>query len=318
MSLRSTSGSHGEGRVDVRVVLATLLVVVGLAVPACSTAPSGPAAPGLPLRVVAAENVWGSIATQLGGDLVHVTSIIDNPDADPHDYEPTSADARAVATADLVLVNGVGYDTWASKLAAANENPARVDLDVGDVVGAREGDNPHRWYDPADVAKVVDALVAGYTRLDPAGAPTFARLRTTFETTGTAAYRAAATQIRTRYGGVPVGASESIMAMLSPSLGLHLVTPAAFLRAVSEGNDPSAADKATIDEQIRSRSIAVYVVNSQNTTPDVQAQVSEATAAGIPVTTITETMVPATATWQQWQTAQLLALGSALAAGTSR
>src|SRR4051794_13995668 len=120
-----------------------------------SGAASG-AATSRTIRVVAAENFWGSIAAQLGGSHVQVKSVIDNPDADPHDYEPTAADGRAIATADLVLVNGIGYDTWASKLAAANPSPNRVVLDVGQLLGVPDGGNPHRWYNPDDVTKVVD------------------------------------------------------------------------------------------------------------------------------------------------------------------
>jgi zinc/manganese transport system substrate-binding protein len=127
------------------------------------------------------------------------------------------------------------------------------------------------------------------------------------------AYFDAIDQIRTRYAGTPVGASESIFAMLSPALGLTLLTPPAFLAAISEGTDPSAQDKATIDQQIKTRQIKVYVYNSQNATPDVQAQITEAGTAGVPVTTITETLTPAGASFQDWQVAQLDALKRALA-----
>jgi zinc/manganese transport system substrate-binding protein len=106
--------------------------------------------------------------------------------------------------------------------------------------------------------------------------------------------------------------------MLTPALGLDLVTPPGFLKAVTEGTDPTAADTSTVDQQIATREIAVYVYNSQNATPDVQQQVAAARAAGIPVTTITETMVPADGTWQQWQTTQLEALRRALARSTGR
>ncbi len=304
---------------DTRSAAAVAALVLACA--GCSTAGS----PGLAgssgshvLHVVAAENFWGSIAAQLGGDRVQVTSLIDNPDADPHDYEPTPADARAVASADLVLVNGVGYDGWAGKLADANPNPDRPLLDVGALVGAKDGDNPHRWYAPGDVLEVADGLTAAYAKLDPADSATFARLRGEFGSAGIAQYEAVVAEIRSRYTGTKVGASESIFAMVTPALGLDLVTPPGFLKAVSEGTDPSTADKATVDAQIRDRTIKVYVYNSQNATPDVQEQIVAAKAAGIPVTTITETMVPASATWQQWQTAQLQALRDALAKGTGR
>jgi zinc/manganese transport system substrate-binding protein len=279
---------------------------------------SGSGGAGSTIRVIAAENFWGSIASQVGGSYVDVTSIIDNPGADPHDYEPTVSDARAVAAADLVLVNGIGYDTWAGKLIAANPSSSRTVLDVGDLLDAPAGGNPHVWYDPDDVYRVVDQLAADLAKAEPAAAGDFTAQRDRFLTVDLAQYKAAIDKIKTTYGGTPVGASESILAMLAPALGLDVLTPPSFLKATSEGTDPTAADKATIDQQIRDKKIKVYVYNSQNATPDVQAQVNEAKAAGIPVTTITETMTPANGTWQAWQTRQLVALRDALAQATGR
>jgi zinc/manganese transport system substrate-binding protein len=292
---------------------AALALVAG----GCATTAPGTAG-GTTIGVVAAENFWGSLAAQLGGDHVKVTSIIDNPDADPHDYEPTAADGRAVAGARLVVVNGVGYDTWASKLVDANPSKDRVTVTVGDLAGAKAGDNPHRWYNPGDVRKVIDAITAGYKRIDPADAGYFDSQHDTVLTANLKPYFDAIAQIKTNYRGTPVGASESIFAMLSPALGLDLLTPPGFLTAISEGTDPTAQDKATIDAQITDKKIRVYVYNSQNATPDVQAQVDEARAAGIPVTTITETLTPAGASFQDWQVAQLGALQQALAQATGK
>jgi zinc/manganese transport system substrate-binding protein len=270
------------------------------------------------IRVVAAENFWGSIAAQLGGSHVSVQSLIDNPDADPHEYEPTAADARAIATADLVLVNGVGYDTWATKLAAAEPAPNRTVLDVGQLLGVPDGGNPHRWYNPDDVTKVVQQLTRDFAEADPGDAAAFTSQESTFENRTLAEYKQVVADIKGRFAGTPVGASESIFAMVAPALGLDLLTPPSVLKAISEGTDPTATDKATVDEQIASKKIKVYVYNSQNATPDVQSQVNAAKAAGNPVTTITETMVPATGTWQEWQTRQLVALRDALAKATGR
>ena len=290
-----------------------------LALAACATSGSlaGPGGTGV-LRVVAAENFWGSIAAQLGGRQADVVDIIDNPNADPHEYEATASDGRAIAAADLVLVNGIGYDTWATNLVDANPSPHRVVLSVGDLLGVAPGGNPHRWYNPDDVRLVVSRIVAAYKKLEPTQAAYFAQQEAEFESTALVPYQAAVAQIKARYSGTPIGASESIMAMLAPALGLDLVTPPEFLRAVSAGSDPTAMDKATVDAQIKDHRIKVYVYNSQNATPDIQVQIAEAHAAGIPVTTITETMVPATTTWEQWQTAQLLALRDALARATGR
>jgi len=305
-----------------RTAVAASLAATLAALGGCSTAsPGGPdqgTGSGRVIRVVAAENFWGSLAAQLGGDHVRVTNIVDSPAADPHDYEPTTADGRAVATADLVLVNGVGYDPWASRLVEADADPAMTVIDVGRLAGVPGDGNPHRWYDPSDVQLVIARITADYRRIDPAHAADYDRLNAELESTGLAAYKAVIADIRTRFAGTPVGASESIFALMSPALGLDLVTPAGFLRAVSQGTEPTAADKATIDAQIAGRAIEVYVFNRQNATPDVQAQVDAAKAAGIPVATITETLTPSGATFQAWQTAQLTVLRDALAKATGR
>lgn len=290
------------------------------ALSACSTTAPGASSTGASstggsaaISVVAAENFWGSLAQQLGGSHVKVTSIIDNPDADPHDYEPTAADGRNIAFARLAIINGVGYDPWATKLADANPSSDRTTLTVGDLVGAKGGDNPHRWYNPDNVRQVIDQITADYKKIDPADAEFFATQHDTVINTNLKAYFDTIASIKATYAGTPVGASESIFAMLSPALGLNLLTPPAFLNDISEGGDPSARDKATIDKQIKSKQIKLYVYNSQNATPDVRAQVDEAKAAGIPVSTITETLTPAGASFQDWQVAQLDALQRALA-----
>jgi zinc/manganese transport system substrate-binding protein len=307
----------------VRAAGAAALSAAALA--GCSTTPAatGAARTGSPgsstvITVVAAENFWGSLAGQLGGTHVKVTSIIDNPNADPHSYEPTAADGRAIATAQLAIINGVGYDGWATKLANANPSATRTTLTVGDLVGAKDGDNPHRWYNPGNVQQVVAQITADYQKADPADAAYFTAQHDKVVGTSLKQYFALISQIKASYAGTPVGASESIFAMMSPALGLDLLTPPAFLRAISEGTDPSAADKATIDKEISTKQIKVYVYNSQNATPDIQAQVSAAKAQGIPVTTITETLTPAGASFQAWQVAQLTALRQALALATGK
>jgi len=305
----TTRGGRGTAA---SAALALLAVVSLTGLAGCATG-RAQAPAGSRLNVVAAESSWGSIAAQLGGDKVTVTSLIDNPATDPHDYEPTAADARAVATATVMVINGVGYDGWAAKLLAANPSSTRQLVDVGAVVGAGADANPHRWYNPADVHRVVDSITAALTKADPADAAYFAAQHDTFNTTGLARYDRLVAQIKSNYAGTPVGASESIFAMLAPALGLNLVTPQRFLRAISEGSDPTAADKVRIDNQIKHHEIKVYVYNSQNATPDVQAQLVEARAAGIPIVSITETLTPATASFQQWQADQLQALDDALA-----
>jgi zinc/manganese transport system substrate-binding protein len=293
-----------------------------LALSACATstpaASSSASGSSTVIQVAAAESFWGSIAAQLGGAHVKVTNIISKPDADPHDYEPTAADARVVASAQYVIVNGIGYDTWAGKMLDANPNTARTALIIGDLVGVKEGGNPHRWYSPTNVAQVIDKITADYKRIDPADAVFFDAQKQTFQSTGLAAYNKLIADIKAKYAGTPIGASESIVTPLAQDLGLALLTPESFLDAISEGGDPTVADKTAIDAQIKGKQIKVYVYNSQNTTPDVQAQVDAAKAAGIEVTTVTETPTPPDASFQDWQVAQLTALQAALAKATGK
>ncbi|HET7522817.1 MAG TPA: zinc ABC transporter substrate-binding protein [Acidimicrobiales bacterium] len=286
--------------------------VIALIAAACqvSSGPS-PLGPGRVISVVAAESFWGSIAGQIGGSHVRVQSIVSGPNADPHSFEPTAADARAVAFAQMVIVNGAGYDPWMPHLLAADSGRHTV-LNVGRVVKVPDGGNPHRWYNPADVQTVISAITAEYSRLDPEDAGYFRNRRLAFVDTDLHQYDSLVLQIKTRYGGTPVGASESIFSMLAPALGLDLITPYSFLKAISEGTDVSPADRTRIDSQIRHHLIRIYVYNAQNTTPDVQSQLRECKAAGIPTAVITETLTPATATYQAWQSRQLQEILDAL------
>jgi zinc/manganese transport system substrate-binding protein len=293
--------------------LLVLLILSGLALGG-----TGAAAKSSRLQVVAAENFWGSIASQLGGDRVEVTSVITSPATDPHDYEPTAADARTIAGARMVIVNGIGYDPWAGKLIAANPVHGRTVLTVGDLVGIKPGGNPHRWYSPTDVQRVIDQIVRDYTKLDPKDSAYFKQQRARYESRGLAQYRRLIATIKRKYHGVSVGASESIFTPLAQALGLRLLTPPSFLKAISEGTEPTAKDKTTIDRQIAGRQIKVWVFNSQNSTPDVQRITDAARKHGIQVATITETLVPVSATFQAWQTRQLQTLAAALAKATGR
>jgi zinc/manganese transport system substrate-binding protein len=296
-----------------------LVAGAALALAGCGAASNSFAgARGEKLDVTAAENFWGSIAAQLGGDKVAVTSIIVNPNTDPHSYEPTAADGVAIARSQFAIVNGIGYDTWASKLLAANSSGGRLVLDVGSLLGLGAEGNPHQWYSPTSVQRVIEAIVADYKRLDPKHAAYFDAQRNQFETADLAEYRRLQAEIRARYAGLPVGYSESIFQPLGDALGLKLLTPYSFAKAIAEGTDVSAEDKQTVDRQAETRAIKVWIYNSQNATPDVQRVNQLARAARIPITTIAETLSPAAATFEQWQAAQLRSLISALHEATGR
>jgi zinc/manganese transport system substrate-binding protein len=290
---------------------AAFLVGIGLLLSACGQVAGAGGGPKV-LQVIAAENFWGNVAAQLGGSHVSVTSIVSNPNADPHEYESSAQDARAFAEADYVIVNGAGYDDWANHLLAANASSSRTVFTVADLVGVRAGGNPHIWYNPAWVEVVASHITADFKRLDPADAAAFDQQRTAFES-GLTPYRDLISTIRSRYAGTPVGATESIFVYLSDALGLKLISPPEFMKAIAEGNDPPAQDVAAFHDQLQGRQIKILVYNLQTIT-DITTQFEQlARQRGIPVVGISETLQPVGASFQDWQVKQLQGLQQALA-----
>ena len=291
---------------------ALTLVVASLAVVTGACGLTGGANSSGKVEVVTAENFWGSIATQVGGDKVNVVSIITNPDTDPHDYEPKPEDAKKIAVAKYVILNGAGYDSWVDKVLSANPVSGRQTLDIGDLVGVKEGGNPHFWYSPDYVNKVIDRITADLKKLDSANASYFDTQSSSYKNSGLKDYTDTIATIKKKYAGVPVGATESIFVYIAQATALNLITPADYMKAISEGSDPSANDKATVDQQGAAKKVKVLVFNTQNSTPSVLAVATKAKALNIPVVEITETLTPATASFQDWQTSQLKALLNAL------
>jgi len=287
---------------------------VAAAIAASALAACGPAASGAPGRVVsvvAAENFWGSLASQLGGAHASVTSVVTDPNADPHEYQASSATARAFARADLVVVNGAGYDSWAQRLLSGSSAPGRRVLDVARLVGVRVGQNPHLWYSPGFVERAIGAIEAAYESLDPADASYFARRRAALEQ-ALVPWRQLVVRIRLRYAGQPVASTESIFVYLARALGLDLVSPPAFMDAVAEGNDPPAASVATFEQQLSTRRVRLLVYNTQTTTAITSTMEALARSRGVPVVGISETVQPPGASFQAWQARQLGAVLAAL------
>jgi len=215
------------------------IALAGCGTPASSTS-------GTNLQVVAGQNFWGSIAAQLGGTHVSVTSIVTNPNIDPHDYESSATDARAFATADYVVLNGAGYDDWGQKLLSANPGQNRKVLTVAELLNKKAGDNEHFWYNPDWVEKVADRITADYQALDAADAGYFSQKREALRI-ALKPYHDAIARIRAAHSAAPVGATESIFVYLGQALGLKLISPAEFMQAISEGNDPPAQTVAIGD-----------------------------------------------------------------------
>ncbi|GHO72487.1 ABC transporter substrate-binding protein [Ktedonobacter sp. SOSP1-85] len=291
-----------------------ILLFLGLLLPlvACgSENQASNASNGKVLSVVAGENFWGSIATQIGGKHVSVKSLVSSPSGDPHDYESTNDDARAIAQADYVILNGAGYDAWGNKLLDANPSDTRKLLDVGKLVGKKEGDNPHLWYNPTYVQQAARQITADYKAIDSADASYFDQQYSAFEV-ALKPYLDKITEMKSKYTGVPIGISESIFMYMTDALGLKVITPEAYYTAEANGSEPPASTIAEFNDQVTKKEMKVFILNVQtidNSVKNLQQQVAKAS---IPVVEVSETVRPTNGKFQDWQLAQLDKLEQAL------
>jgi zinc/manganese transport system substrate-binding protein len=268
------------------------------------------------VRVVASENFWGSLVSQLGGIHVQVLSIVSDPNADPHQYESNTADARAFANASLVIVNGAGYDTWAGKLIGASNNPNQKVLNVADLLGKRQGDNPHFWYSPAYVNKTVNYMYSYLIAIDPTNAAYYKQQYVSLNGS-LGQYMSRIIEIRQQFAGTRVAATENIFVYLADAAGLNLVSPPEFMQAVAEGNDPPANSVVQFQELLQrgnasSGGVNLLVYNLQTVTPLTQSIKALAAQKNIPTVGLTETIQPPNVTFQTWMNAECIALQNAL------
>ena len=304
--------------------LAAAFGAAALAITGCSSATSG-AGNNLPtdgstspvgagrVSVVAAENFWGDITKQIGGDRVAVSSIISDPDADPHTYETNASTAAEITKASFVIVNGAGYDDFVSKLLDANPNAKRAVVTVADVVGASSGDaNPHLWYSPDYVGKVATAIETQLATVDPSGANSFQASLRTFLAEYQDQVVSVIEQIKTKYAGTKIAYTERVPGYLISASGLELGTPASFSQAIEAGNDPSPGDTAAFQAALQHHTVKVLLYNSQVTSPTTQRLRDLATSASVPVVGVSETLPPKEKSFQSWQADQAKALLAAL------
>jgi zinc/manganese transport system substrate-binding protein len=262
-----------------------------------------------PVRIVAAENFWGDMASQVGGADVAVTSILSNPDDDPHLFEASPDTAKALAGAQIVIVNGVDYDPWMEKLLKANKAPARREIVVASLVGRRAGDNPHLWYDPAYVETAAKALAADLAAIDLAHKADYARGEAAF-VDSLNPLNAKIAAMRAKYAGWPVTASEPVFGYMAGLIGLK-VTNEKFALAVMNNAEPTASEVAGFENDLKGHKVKAMLYNAQASEPAVQRLVQMAKDNGIPVVGVSETEPP-DSNYQKWMLGQLDALDAAL------
>ncbi len=268
-------------------------------------------APAGKLGVVAAENFWGDIARQIGGDTVQVTSIISDPNTDPHQYESSARDGAAIAGASLVIQNGAGYDEFINKLLAATPKSHREVLDVATVVGAAHDANPHLWYSPDYVLKAAQAIQEQLATEDPSHAAAYRSNLATFRQ-GEQQVVDVIDEIKSKYDGQAIAYTERVPGYLVEAAGLRLGTPASFSKAIEDDSDPSPADVAAFDAALKDHKVKALLYNAQVTSPTTQRLKDLARSNGVPIVGVTETMPPDATNFQTWQADQARALLEAL------
>ncbi|WP_345811570.1 metal ABC transporter solute-binding protein [Paraburkholderia sp. PREW-6R] len=264
------------------------------------------------IPVVAAENFYGDVIQQLGGERVDVTSILSNPDQDPHLFEASPKTARALQHASLVVYNGADYDPWMAKLLAASKGTQRTTIVAAELTGRKAGDNPHLWYDPATMPKVARAVSAALVAADPAHKSAYdANLAKFLDSLKPVDAKVA--ELRAHYAGVPVTATEPVFGYMSDAVGLSMRN-LRFQLATMNDTEASAADIAAFERDLREKRVRVLIYNSQATEALTKRMLKLAQQSQVPTMSVTETE-PAGKTYQTWMLTQLDALGTALAAG---
>jgi zinc/manganese transport system substrate-binding protein len=261
------------------------------------------------INVVAAENFYGDVVSQLGGKRVAVTSILSNPDEDPHLFEASPKTARALQRADIVVYNGAGYDPWMDKLLAASKNGKRTIIVAAELVGKKPGDNPHLWYAPQTMPAVARAVAKALEQTDPANKAEYgASLARFLDSLKAIDEKVAA--LRTKYQGTPVTATEPVFGYMSDAIGLAMRNPR-FQLSIMNDTEPSAADVAAFEKDLRTRQVRVLIYNGQATGAISQRMLKLAQQSHVPTVSVTETE-PARRNFQQWMTSQLDELSAAL------
>lgn len=297
-----------------QIVVPGLALVLVASLGACSSGDADDRSDDARPSVVASTDVWGDVVAQVGGDLVDVTSIIDDPSADPHSFEGSARVQLALSRADLVVVNGGGYDDFASTMVGALDHAPLV-LDAVEVSGltAPAGGelNEHVWYDLDVVGTVAQRVADELAQVDPDHAEQYAAQADAFagELDG---LRAQADEIAAAHAGEGFAVTEPVPVYLAAAAGLEDRTPPEFAEAIEEEVDVPPAVMEQMLDLVASTDVAVLVYNEQTTGPQTDQVLAAARAADLPVVPATETL-PEGEDYVSWMAGTLEALAQALA-----
>ncbi len=262
------------------------------------------------LKIVAAENFYGGVAQQIVGNDVTVMSILTNPNQDPHEFTSNAETAKAVADADIVIYSGISYDPWMDKLLATEGKTNRVVIKASDLIGAKEGDNPHIWYDPRTMPALGAKLVAVISKIDPDRAAESQKRLDAFNSLMHTELVLIA-QIKTESEGLPVTATEPVFGYLADALGMKMLNYDFQLKVMND-TEPTAAETAEFEKSLTSKKAKILFYNSQVTDPTTERLQQLAKASGIPVVGVTETQPLEQKSYVAWMLTELLNVKAAL------
>jgi zinc/manganese transport system substrate-binding protein len=308
-----------EGSVSRRIGLRACGAAVAIAAlsSACSSTVASSTAAGGRISVLAAENEYGNVASQIGGGYVRVNSVESDPNTDPHTYEVSPSVAGEVSAAQLTIRNGVGYDDFMSRLESASPRAGRVDIDVQHLLGYPDDTpNPHLWYSPTTMPAVARAIATDLAKLDPAHGAYFRANASRF-VASLQPWMQAIAQFKAAYGGTPVATTEPVADYMLQAIGADNLTPFAFQADVMNGVDPAPQDISLVSGFFSQHKVKALVYNEQVTDALTQSFISDAHKAGIPVVGVYETMPTPGYTYQSWMLAEVHALYRAVANGVS-
>ncbi len=266
------------------------------------------------ISVVAGENFYGDVAQQIGGSGVAVTSILTNPDQDPHLFEASASTARSLSAARLVIYNGADYDPWMAKLLAASKAPGRHVIEVATLVHKKSGDNPHLWYLPETMPALAKAIALELGAADPAHKAEYDERMQAF----VASLKPLGDKVasmRQKFAGTPVTATEPVFGYMATALGLTMRNER-FQLAVMNDTEPGASDIRAFEGDLKNHRVRVLLYNSQTSEALTKRMQKLAQDAKIPVVGVSETEPPGK-TYQGWMAEQLDALDKALSGPTS-
>lgn len=309
MTLRSGA------RTAATVLAASLLVVATAGCGGSSAADPAPrgACPQDPVRVVVTIAPWTDLATGSGGDCAVVTTVLQSTAADPHEYEPSPADAASFTGAQVVVANGAGYDAWADKLVATLDPPPEV-VAAAAVGQVSDGADPHLWYAPDIVHRMGDAVTAALTAAAPGLAGYFTAAAERWRAQ-LAPYDAKVAATRHAVSGRAYAATEPVFDRMAEALGMRDLTPDGWRRAAANDSQPGPGDVLELQSLLGRHGVDVLVFNPQTQGAATNAVRDDALAAGVPVVDVTETFPAGTTSFVGWQLGQLDAIAAALDVG---